>query len=52
MPSLHTQIPNYEIHRPLLHIQVIGYYNHMTTLDKNINWMTLVHLLSVFFCIH
>ena len=38
-----------EIIRHLLHIQFIGNYQHMTTMDGIVNWMKLAHLLLMFF---
>jgi hypothetical protein len=48
MPLLHTHDIIHEINKPLLHIQVIGSYYQMTTMDEIINRMKLAHLLSIF----
>ena len=48
MPPLYTQHISHEINKFLLHRQVIGDYYHMTTMDENVKWMKLAHLLSFF----
>ena len=31
------------------HLVVNKDYDHMTTMDENVNWMKLTHLLSIYF---
>ena len=49
MHALDTQICNYKINKFLLHMEIIGNYHHITTMNGTVNYVKLSHLLSVFF---